>query len=95
MAKQLRSGAFEYNNEIKIVAVMNMDNLTHTLVDYYDVGSFHATILKYIRFLALQLTCMVLQATIYYVIGCTLIGLQCSFANTVPARSYRNFAARS
>ena len=55
MAEPLCSSVFEYNNKIKIVAVMNMNNLTHTLVDYYDVGSFHATIFKYTRDLDLQL----------------------------------------
>ena len=40
---------------IIIVAVMTMNNLSHTLVDCYDVGSFHAPIFKYTRYLGLQL----------------------------------------
>ena len=58
---------------------MNMNNLTHALVDYYDVGSFHATIFKYTRDLRLQ------QHDWYnrqQGIGFTLIGLQGSPANT-------------
>ena len=55
MAELQNSDVFEYNNKIKIVTVMNMNNLTHTLVDYYDVGSFHATIFKYTRDMDLQL----------------------------------------
>ena len=55
MAVLQSSDVFEYNNKIKIVTVMNMNNLTHTLVDYYDVGCFHATIFKYTRDLDLQL----------------------------------------
>ena len=41
---------------IKIAAVMNMNNLVGSLVYYYDVGNFHATIFKYTRALHVSAT---------------------------------------
>ena len=57
---------------------MNMNmNLAGPLVHYYDVGNFHATILKYTRALHVSATtCMVQPTTINNGIGYTLFGLQ-------------------
>ena len=85
MAEPQSSSVFEYNNKIKIVAVMNMNNLTHTLVDYFDVGSFHATIFKYTRDLGLWL---VQPTIIYYGIGLYKAALQKNIATVSGTMTY-------
>ena len=90
MVKPHISRAFEYNNKIKIVAVMNMNNPIHSLVDYYDVGKFSCTNIQIHQIPGAATTCIVQPATIYYGIGRTLIGLQDSFANTYCNRLWLN-----